>query len=384
MVFSFKRYFILFIVIFILFLGMIFFLISKEKPVNLAEEWFLNMQKEEGAFYYNYYPLNNTFENNDNIVRQVGSFYSLIKIYNITKNSNTLKSIYLFKNYAESLISYKKIRGVEIAYLEYDYTAKVNTNALYVLALIEMQKSDLKLSEKDYLDMEKLVEGMKYMVDDEGGFWYVFFLEKSKNRIDYYGSGEAMFALVSYYKYVDSDVELLNFVNENFEKFFVELDFYEFDQKYKSFFLWGLLYLNEVYEINSELKWRLYLENMVSKAMEFRINNEICFDNGCIIDYTSGEYAYFEGIANVFMKINDEKYFLDEKVFKYINESYDEISSWQIKSVQDYEDKSLNIFNGDEEFLIGGFCDSFNCSNIRVDYTQHAICGLLYLEDYYY
>ena len=344
-----------------------------EKSIDAAGDWFLNVQREDGTMNYNYLYEDKTFDDDDNIVRQTCAFFSLVKIYQQTGRRDVRDAIYDFKDGLGQYVVYDRYRGKDLAYLSVDHTAKINSNALYVLTLVEMKKAGLELSERDLEDMEKFVNGIVMQASDGGGFWYTYFLDKKKNKIDYYGSGEAQLALVSYYRYFDNSREdLLNLSKENFESFFPIIYSYDFDTLYGKYFLWGLLYLKELQGVDDSLKWRLYMEKMLQKGVLYRENNEICKDLGCIVRYDAAEYAYFEGVAGVYGILSEEIWFASNESIEYLRLAEPMILSWQ-------------VMDKDDKLAYGGFCNSHNCSNIRIDYTQHAIDGVISLvENGYY
>lgn len=136
--------------------------------------------------------------------------------------------------------------------------------------------------------------------------------------------------------------------------------------------------LNEVDE-----KYYSYVEDLVNKGLDYRVNNPSCQDFGCImVQITISEAAFLEGNIIVYDLLDKNNYSRINELKKYIDLTYINVLNMQVKSVEDYENKTKSEFNGNSSLLVGGFCSGRNdgdyfCENLRNDYTQHASSSLL-------
>ncbi len=348
--------------------------LDKEEIINSiisSQSWIKKVQKEDGLFGYEYNLNNNSFSDSNNMVRQIGTFYSLIKSLEINSNFSLINSIYEFNDEIKSnYLKYDFINGTKIAYVEYDNISKINSNSLYLLSLIEMKKKNLSLDIEDYNNINSLYNGIKLMSSSSGGFYYIYYLDRDLNKITPYGSGEALFALMSYYNNIDSNDELLRFLEKNFESLYLGYINEDFNgENLRSFYSWSLYFLYE-YSLNSnnsntlDLDFKSYANELINKAMSFRESNPICRNSGCIISRGISGVTFLEGTSIGYKLLSFNNY-NRIRVINYFNKAYPYYLSLQ------HFDKNIS------SILNGGFCNNENCNLFRIDYNQHAMMALM-------
>jgi hypothetical protein len=349
--------------------------------IFLGKQWIANFQKEEGLFNYVYFPEKDKFSEADNMVRQIGTFYGFLKL---TETDFVLdedeKVIENFRKGIQEYIKYDEIEGIKIAYIENKKgVAKINSQAVYVLSLAQLKKMGFELTEREKDDLEKIINGIKLMQADDGGFWYVYYLDEKDNKITPYGSGEVLYALVYYYKYIDKDKELLDLAKKHFSKFYpktIGLSFIE--ENNRSFYSWVLYYLCELEEIEpGQFK---YIKALIEKMLDYRENNYRCHDSSCIMrPFNMAESSFLEGTARAYNIIKKNNPELASLVYDYLRKSVKDILKMQVKSKEDFRDKYHYDFKADDKIILGSFCgDMKNCEKIRNDFAQHSLSGLIY------
>lgn len=352
----------------------------------------------DNYFRYKYFPIYDrtidlaSFNFEVYYVRQLAFYWFLSKENYI--NNKTLIFAKNYLNYSQNFVYSKDLNSKNIisselnpnshfsschSYIDFGNGTNVNMNSFYLLFLVEMHKKNLT-SKQDITNMNCI---KNYLINQENslGGYYFYDMNSSKNFLDFYGSGEALLAMINYYKYVDKDKELLLFLKNSFRKSHDLIYPGYADHNYMSFFTWALQFLREIYLIDEELEWRLYTEIILDEAFKLR-NENLCKNDSCIISKSSGEYAYFEGISSVnFMFKNEQKnwWIKKQELNNYLSLASKEISQWQIKSINDYENKTKIKFNGNPKDLVGTFCDSYYCQYSRIDFMQHALSAYIFL-----
>ncbi|MCA9495504.1 MAG: hypothetical protein KC589_01060 [Nanoarchaeota archaeon] len=375
------------------------FNIEKEFPILLNSSiYWLENNYYNNYFRYKFFPLFNqtteltSFNFDVYYVRQL-AFYWFLSKENLA-NNKTLIYAKNYLNYSRNFV-YEKNTSIFLetkssgfiseyklckSFIDFGNGTNLNMNAFYLLFLVEMHKQNLT-STQDIKNMN-CIKNYLISLESPNGAYYFYDLEHHRNFIDFYGTGEALLALISYYNYVDNtDEELLLFLKNSFRTSFDLIYQGYVDHNFMSFFTWALQFLREMYLIENELEWRLYTEIIIDEALKHR-NEGICKNGPCIISKASGEYAYFEGIAavNFMYKNNKNLWWIEEKsVTNYLDLASKEISTWQIKSLNDFNEKNNLELNTYPKNLVGSFCNSYHCQYTRIDFMQHALSAYLFL-----
>lgn len=348
----------------------------------LSQKWFDNSHEKDNILNYIYYPENNQISLDRDIVREMGAFWGYVRLYGFNKNEDSLIQIEEIRRNIQDYIKYDKIEGTEIAYIEFNDIALINTQAFYLLALSELKKEGILLTEREEQDLEKIINGIYLMRAKKGGLWYVYYLPSEKNKISPYGTSETLFGLISYYKYINKDKKVLDFAENIFKEYFEIAQKYSFEkEEARSFHSWILYFLKDLYQIDES--YYSYVETIVNNALDYRKNNINCYNSGCLIyKKTISEAGFLEGNIVVYNILREMNYPRIEELKEYIDLAINDIYSMQIRSIEDYYEKTGKSFNGNNEMLIGGFCGGLNdgkffCETMRSDYTQHSSSALL-------
>jgi hypothetical protein len=347
-----------------------------------GQSWIVNAQRDNGLFHYEYLPLEDKFTDDDNIVRQVGTFWSLVNSLDHSKNEKAVKAINKFRKKINTLVVRKTANDKDIAFIKFDGIGKLNTSALYVLSLLSLKEHGFKLTDQEASDLPLFINGLRLMSDEQGGFWYIYFLAKKQNIISSYGSGEAIFALAKYYDHIN-DIDGLKWSYEEFNKYYDRFLKHKTDFKAteaRGFFSWGI-YALAIINKKFPIKYEETIKPLLNLAFNERKLSPICKDKGCLAAENLGDSPFFEGVIQAYKMAllyeNDETEI--KKIRMFISLALKDFTELQIIDMPKFR-KKYN-FTGKEKNVRGAFCWDKNCYQIRNDMTQHVISALIYYSD---
>lgn len=355
---------------------------AADDAAALAQDWFVRAQKPDGLFVYKYLIREDREADEQNIVRQVGSFMALIHTLDVRRSPEALEAIAAFRKAMRGHFIYAKADGQDVAYLDEEGIGKINTAALYMIALLDLKKRGLEMTAQDEDDLARLERGLRLMATGDGGFWYIYFLPKERNHVTSYGTGEALLALAKYYKSTGDDAGL-RWVRDEFGRYYARyLVSAEFQRsEMRGFFSWGILTLEEL-DDGSPAGYETYVRPMLDVALAHRRDNPSCRDRGCISVPAVADAPFFEGVLGAYAlarRYEKDPAFLN--ILKdYAQRAADDILAMQIRSGGDAARKTGERFAGTEDRIKGAFCDGERCESVRNDLNQHAVMALMNYE----
>ncbi len=353
-----------------------------ENRVNMAQQWIINAQRPSGLFTYDYFPLQNRFSEDDNIVRQVSTFWALSESLTFNKSEEAIKTIGKFREKINSLTVRSIVKDENgrknIAFIKFRGFGKVNTPAVYILGLISLKKHGIRLTNTEKRNLAFFARGIRGMADEKGGFWYFYHMPKEQNEITPYGSGEALFALAKYYDFINDRAGLkwtYNAFLKYFDRFLKEKKFQT--TQVRSFFTWGIYALATINK-TIPIDYHETVKPMISAAFKERANNPACHDKGCISSINLGEASFFEGILQAYeMALKYEKNKEEIKKIKtFIDLALQNYMNMQITDIKKFREETG--YMGTDKDMMGAFCKGIPCERIRNDLTQHAASSLMY------
>lgn len=361
------------------------------KTLTNGAQWIKAFQKSDGMFQYEYFPETDSFSVDNNIVRQIGAFYSLVALQHryFGEEDVFTDNIDRFRNAILDKISVDTIDGEPIAYIEHDGIAKINTSALYLLSLLELKRFNASLFEEEERIIPLVKNGICAM-ENSGpgkGFYYIYFLPENMNKLTAYGTGEALYALAYYYKYFEKDPGILNLLDRNFESYFEICMKERFDgENLRAFFAWALYYLAERESISHDEKRIESIKALIQKALIYKKGNPICREVGCINSYSIGESSFLEGFTRIYPILETYEPELAAEVKSTIIDKFiPAICNLQVKNIKDFDRRfNPNKITIAESRVIGGFCNNLSCEKFRNDLHQHASVALLNAWEYVY
>ena len=347
--------------------------------IQKGQNWIVSAQLPSGLFTYEYLIKEATFTENDNIVRQMGTFWALIETLDFSRNEEAVKAVETFRKKISSMVLYGKAGDEDIAYIEFNKYGKVNTTALYILSLMSLKERGFEWTEKEKKDIPLIINGIRKMSDDKGGFWYIYYLPEEYNMISTYGSGEVIYALAKFYDDTN-DIDGLAWTYNEFTKYYnrylkSEEDFYATEAR--AFFSWsiyGLAVINKKYPI----KYYESVAPLLRLGFKKREQNQNCKDKGCLLGDNLGDAPFMEGMVHAYkLALIYEKDEAEIKKLKhYLDLGLKLFSSLQITDMEKFR-KEYN-YEGKEKYVLGAFCNNQGCEKVRNDLTQHALSAFMY------
>ncbi len=350
-----------------------------QKSIILGADWILSMQESSGRFQYWYDPVSNRFSDplDDNFLRQAGTGFSLMMVYELTGDQRYLESAQ--QNLAH-LQKFLKLLSPDKAYFLYNRKAKLGGISLPMLTMLKIreltgnQEYDTllqKLANMILFLQEKYQTGQyKSTYIYRGDYEY----EKKKGWESKIYPGEAMLALAGMYqtfqdpRYKDSIDQALGFYAGNAE----------FESSH-AFLPWTISAFTSLYLQTQESRYADYvikLADLLIRQQNIDPDDQVygSFHGVPSINTSS----YLEGLADAFLltqKIGDakrEKLYADRLKMGY---------RW-ILLLQSTEVDGQDIANPQQ--ALGGFQSSLHKSQQRIDNTQHSIVALTKGLRYFY
>lgn len=393
-----------------------------KNSIYLAQDWLVRFQKEDGLYHYIYRPwaLNQTTEpkeskisamivkesqfapgtavpevtldaypDEDNIVRQILSYWALIKSTDFRSTPEIEASIKKFEARLErDLIKILDTPFGKGLFIHFNDAHKVNSTALYLAALLSKHERNMPLTDVQKQHIEYAVTGLKaFASTEEGGFNYYYDTDQF-NFISPYGSGEAQLALAQYIN-MTKDKDLYAFAQDHFEKYFDKHFSPAFanpasfiDKERVGYITWGLYYLREIDKFKP-VDYARHVRPLIQFMLDYRAINDECTGKGCVYSMAMWDSSSVEGMSAAFelmLKYETDQDLITE-VKDYLDMAMMHLLSLQVHSVEQYEDITGHKFRGNPDHLVGGFCDWPECGYMRNEVTMHVTTSMM---EYYH
>jgi hypothetical protein len=391
------------------------------ESIELSQTWLNTFQKDDGLYHYIFRPWGYTpdkddslyhqtnknaapgqtvkpprieqvipYPDDDNIVRQILSYWALIKSTDFKNNDQIMANI---KNFEDGLEKYIVIQDSEYGpalFVQFRETMKVNSTALYLAALLSKKDRGLPLSKTQENHIEYAVNGLKVFAAPEAGFYYYHDTDRI-NFISSYGSGEAQLALAQYVNKT-KDEDLYQSIQKRFDEYFNLYYANSFsnpmsyrDKMRIGYHTWALYYLNEIDKFKP-VDYEKYVRPLVQYSFDFKKENEYCANNPCIYSMAMWDSSSVEGLAAAYpliLKYEKDPEF-KKQVKAYLDDAVSYLLTLQVNSVEEYEEKTEKTFKNNPDHLIGGFCDWPDCPYMRNEVTMHVAAALMAYYNLFY
>jgi len=339
----------------------------------MAGNYLINASSDGGIFAYEYDPLKNSIDNSDyNILRHAGTIYSMLKLYNDTKDEQLLKMSE--KSLAYLLSFVKSFENASC--VAYNNKIKLGGNALSIIALAEYTK--LTDNEKHLTTIQSLAKYIKQSQKENGEFICKRYYPtgETSDFISQYYPGEALLALCRLYD-LDRNETWLD-TAEKGAKYLILIR----DANYSTYGLvhdhWLLMALNELYRNRDNPLYFNHSMRIAESIMNMQrdgINKESEHSNWIGSYYTppgsTPTATRSEGLIAAYELAND---FGNTTTVDKIYNAIELGIKFQLQT----QFKSEEVINlSDPQQAIGGFHESLTDYNIRIDYVQHNICSIL-------
>ena len=339
----------------------------------MAGDYLINASIDGGIFAYEYDPLKNTVDiSKYNILRHAGTVYSMLKLYNDTKNEQLLK---MSEKSLAYLLSF--VRSFENAScVAYNNEIKLGGNALSIIALVEYTK--LTDNEKQLTTIQSLAKYIKQSQKETGEFICKRYYPtgETSDFISQYYPGEAILALCRLYD-LDKNETWLD-TAENGAKYLIQIR----DANYSKYELvhdhWLLMALNELYRNRDNplyFNHSMRIAESIINMQRDGINKESVHTNWIGSYYTppgsTPTATRSEGLIAAYELAKD---FGNTTTVEKIYNAIELGIKFQLQT-QFRTEEVINL--PDPQQAIGGFHESLTDYNIRIDYVQHNICSIL-------
>jgi hypothetical protein len=355
--------------------------ITLDKPRLLASakaggDYLERMQKADGSFHYYYDAARDRFENRTyNIVRHAGTAYALFELYATTKDARHL-------NAATRAIQFLKTRfrpsekKNAVFVLDFDGKAKLGANGLALLALTKQLDTDPKSTNRD--DAKRLATMILSLQNSDGSFesYHPVKGDEPDGSVSLYYPGEAILALVSWYKF-DEDKKWLEAARRGADYLIAE----QSKNKPLPADAW---FIQALEALNKRLFNKKYFDHALAIAetiLATQYNEEDsvyyagAFSPGVARVTPTASRA--EGLLAAYRMAEPMKDWRATKIVMALKAC----ARFQL-SQQLGEENKYRLPN--PQRAVGGFHESLDDLHIRIDYVQHNISALLGIAETLY
>ncbi|MCK5027890.1 MAG: hypothetical protein KAS07_05720, partial [Candidatus Pacebacteria bacterium] len=340
---------------------------------------FKNAQEENGHFRYEYVPYENKYLEDDNIVRQAGAMYVLGEVLRRdTNNTYDLKeNVERAALYFEKLSLKDEYEGRQLQCVvgkKGSRTCVLGTTSLVLVGLLDLVERYPSLAEEYAEIIDEYAEYLVAMKKEDTGFrnYYYVGREEQSDKESSFSTGEALLALVRYYRFHPTD-EVKQVIDNTFEYISSEEVSFDF-----GLYLWAMAALKDLNEIDSQERYVSYVQDYTDWRIDGFQHRRGSTHNMC---------AYVEGVISAYSVL--EPNVKEEQKEKYLNE----INYWLGQSAKlqiteedtdrlIYEDSTAHFATlADPDQAIGGFLTGERELTQRIDFTQHCLNSYVQRRD---
>lgn len=332
-----------------------------ENSLELAGQWMLNNQNDNGSLKYKYLPDKDSYPDQNNMIRQLMGTISLAEMYGFTQDSRYKEAFE--KNLGYNFNNYYYEEG-EIGYVLYERMAKLGSAAFALISLLYFDGDGYALQK------EKLENFLFFMHNGTNGKFKTFYIPAGEGRNQNFYPGEAMLALMIDYEQT-KDEKYLSVVEKSFNYY---TGFFR-QNKNPAFVPWHTMADHRLYMATGNEKYADFVFEMNDFLVG--IQKKECGNNpytlGRFFDPAHEEYGpphasstavYVEGLVYAYRlaeELGDDKR----------TEKYKEAVLLGARSLM-----QLQFKEGDEKVL-GGIRKTVDDNELRIDNTQHTIMAFV-------
>lgn len=337
-----------------------------EASLEAVREWYVRHQLPAGDFDYEYNVLTDTYSEDNNIVRQAGTLYDLILLYQYKPNQELKTALIKGVNYFVGCL-YKETlpNGKTVQYIHFQGKTRANASAFFAMALIRILETDIV---QEINNVPELIDNVgNYLVNSYlpgRGFDNNFLNNKGTIEESDYNNGESFLALVRLYrltrheKYLEIIKKVVPYFLEKYPKD-IHLRFYS----------WGSQAFYELYTIIPQEEYVQIVFSMSDDA----ITHERYVD---LKDYYFPVHYCVKGVLNegllpAILLAREKNDSTREKIY---TENFMNMLKLILASqAMDKTGLSEEVF----EKVKGGFYSSLKKESQRLDYNHHDLSVLI-------
>ena len=337
-----------------------------EHSMRLGADWIIAMQEDHGRFQYWYNPVSDEFssQNDDNFLRQAGTSFSLVLVYEMTGD---LRYFEAARKSIQYLLAFTESLDADKAYFLFRGKAKLGGISLPMLTMLKIRQLTgttefdtilTKLANMILFLQEKYNTGQyKSTYVYRGDYEH----EKNSGWESKIYPGEALYALAGMYQ-AFRDLRYKQSMDW-------ALEFY-YGEKWKShaFIPWTISAFTSLYEQTGEQKYANYvffLGDQLLMQQNLDGNDAVYGSFHSIPSANTG--SYMEGLGDA---IHVARLVKDERRLKLYQERAKMGYRWLL--LLQYKEVDAAALKR-PKMAQGGFRNTLTGSQLRIDNTQHAI-----------
>lgn len=343
-----------------------------EKSLLLTGEYLKNAVKEDGSFVYEYHPPTNEENPQYNMLRHAGTIYAMSELYQMTKDKVLPEKIQKTISFLLKNLKNTQVKNHDVLVAIDNNSIKLGGNALAILALAKY----MEVTEtREYLDTaQKLARWIQATQSPEGRFLIHkqnFTTKEISDFISNYYPGEAIYALASLYK-IDKNKEWL-ITAEKAAGYLILVRDGEKTAEQLNQDHWLMYGLNELYRLSPQ---KIYYEHSlkITEAILNAQRKDPSDDEAGSFDkpaYSTGSATRIEGLSAVYQLVRD---FGTKKELEPIFSGICLGIQFLLKNQITKETVKQKKWPAK---AVGGFQESLDTPNIRIDCVQHNVSALL-------
>lgn len=347
------------------------------RAAQAGGDYLVSHMYDDGSFVYEYDPIEQKESNSYNILRHAGTAYSLLELYDATHDKKYLEAAERALVYLnDQIIPCPGIANASC--VEEADEIKLGGNALAVLAFTE----HIQLTgSTEYLEQAQALARFMTSTQEVNGKFAVHKIDGSDGSVNDFESGyypgEAIFALTRLYE-VDPNPEWIDTAHKG-AHWLIEVrdaDVATEDLNHDHWLLYGL---NELYANRADEAYLTHARRITDSIVALQHNNE----TGEKADWNGGYYTpprstptatRSEGLGAVYLLFTQAG---DEQYATLAKDVMEKGLEFQLRT--QFSGRQLAQLGGDTK-ATGGFHESLDEYDIRIDYVQHNISALLAFE----
>ena len=343
-----------------------------EEALFLAGEYFKNAVKEDGSFVYEYFPPTDEENPQYNMLRHAGTVYAMVELYEMTKDKALLQKIQKTISFLLGNLKSVQVKDQNVLVAIDKDSIKLGGNALAILALAKYMDV---VKTREYLEIvQKLARWIQLTQSPEGRFLIhkqVFSTQEISDFVSGFYPGEAIYALTLLYK-IDKNKEWLD-TAQKAAQYLIEVrdggkSTAQLDHDH-----WLLYGLNELYRLSPQ---KIYYEHAlkITQAILSSQRKDPLDDEAGSFNkpaYSTSTATRIEGLSATYQLVRD---FGTKKEMEPI---FDGIRLGIKFLLKNQVTKEMAKQRKWPARAVGGFQESSDIPNIRIDCVQHNVSSLL-------
>ena len=332
-----------------------------EDSLELAGQWMVNSQNNDGSLKYKYLPDKDEYPDQNNMIRQFMGTIALAEMYGFNRDENYKQSFE--KNLKYNLNNYYQEEG-DIGYIYYNNMSKLGSAAFALISVLDFDGNEYALQKK------KIENFIFFMHNSTNGRFRTFYLPAGIDRNQNFYPGEAMLALMIDYEQT-KDEKYLSVAESSFDYY---ADFFR-KEKNPAFVPWHTMANYKLFKATGDKKYADFVFEMNDFLVG--IQNKECgkepYTLGRFFDPERSEYGpphasstavYVEGLTYAYKlakELGD-----NERAAKYKGAVL--LGARSLMQLQ---------FKEGNKKVLGGIRKTIDNNELRIDNTQHTVMAFI-------